>query len=163
MSPARIFYITVSLSFILSVVKTESLQSQQITYFNYLNYSSKWYYITSFSGINGLHGFVHEFLYIDGDTIIGSNAYYKIRNLRISEQVSPVHGITKSNNYAYALREDADSLFIYKYPDDTEKVYSNKPSAWRPGSSITYFEGEIPHRVYWMYQSPTRGWVEGIG
>jgi len=162
MTPPRIFYVTVSLSILLAAVKPESLQSQQITYFNYLNYTSEWYYLTYWSYINQNWGYNYEFYYIDGDTIIDSDAYYKIMKLLVHEVRSPVYSRSESIQYAYALREDADSLFTYKYPDGTQKVYSNKPSAWTDGR-ITFFGGEIPHRIYWKYQSPTQGWVEGIG
>ena len=137
--------------------------SQHITFFNYLNYTSKWQYQIDYNGINGVHGY-NEIVYnIDGDTLIEGNWYYKIRHLGRNIQESPNYVVGPVNNYyAYALRETPDSLFDYRYPDGHSQTVSQSPSAWI-GKNILYAEGQIPHRVYWEKYHPIQGWIEGIG
>src|SRR5688572_3596488 len=136
--------------------------AQHITYFNYLNYTSKWEYYMSYIGINGVHGFVEFIYFIEGDTLIGNQWNYKVRQIRRQTQVSPDYSVgTVTNHYVYALRETPDSLFVYHFPDGSIESFSQLPGGWN--ASTLNVEGQIPHRIYWWGQSPIRGWIEGIG
>jgi len=136
---------------------------QHITYFNYLNYTSKWQYQQDYIGIGGVHGY-NEFIYIiDGDTLVEGDWYYKIRQIRRQTQESPDFWVgSVHNDYVYALRETPDSLFVYRYPDGAVDSVSQSPAAW-VGKSIATVDGQIPHRVYWWGNYPIQGWIEGIG
>jgi hypothetical protein len=139
------------------------LVAQHITFFNYLNYTSKWQYRKDYNGINGVHGY-NEIVYtIEGDTLIEGNWYYKIIRRGRNIQQSPVYMVGPVHRYfAYALRETPDSLFDYRYPDGTSVIVSQSPSAWS-GNNILNAGGQIPHRVYWSDYHPIQGWIEGIG
>ncbi len=137
--------------------------AQHITYFNYLNYTSKWQYQQDYIGIGGVHGF-NEFIYfIDGDTLIEGNWYYKIRQISRQTQESPDFWVGSVHNYyVYALMETPDSLFVYRYPDGAVENILQSHAGWS-GKNIVNVEGQIPHRVYWWGHYPIQGWIEGIG
>ena len=139
------------------------LLSQHITFFNYLNYTSRWQYKEGFVGINGLQGYNDFNYFIEGDTLIEGDWYYKIRRIFRQTQTSPEYWVgTVTNHYTYALRETPDSLFVYRYPDGSIENVSQSPAAWSDESILTV-DGQIPHRVYWWGHYPIQGWIEGIG
>ena len=139
------------------------LVSQLITYYNYLNYTSRWQYKLEYFGINGLNGYNEYNYIIVGDTLIEGIGYYKVREQIRGTELTPMpHVNVGSLHYVYALRETPDSLFIYRYPNGRVDSISQTPDGWT-GRSVLDVAGQLPHRVYWSRYHPIQGWIEGIG
>src|ERR1035437_6901465 len=83
----------------------------QVTYFNYLDYSSEWRnYGSSFNGVYSSEEF--STTYFDGDTILSGKVYYKKYMLR--NIVDHPYSGTVSNLYLNGptfLREDSAGIF----------------------------------------------------
>lgn len=113
--------ITLILFLIIVVNKSYS----QMTYFNYLDYTSEWrYYVSGWGGFYIYDSY--ETRYFDGDETISGVVYYKEYSIKIeteyySEPIGPI-----SNTYyggPYFTREDASGKFYRLNPSDgTEAI-----------------------------------------
>jgi hypothetical protein len=85
----------------------------QISYFNYLDYTSEWrYYGGGWNGINAYDSY--ETRYFDGDETINGVVYYKMYSSSVVTQYNPPFGSTYSTIYAggpYYMREDSTGKF----------------------------------------------------
>lgn len=86
----------------------------QVTYFNYLNYTSEWRYY--YSGWSGFYmSDEYSTIYFDGDTTINGEQYYKQYNLRILTDYNTPQGTSTTYlNGPYFVREDNTGKF-YTY------------------------------------------------
>lgn len=142
-----------------------SKAQQHITYFNFLDYSSKWKYGAYYNNPNGT-GKWKEVFHIKGDTSVANEWYYKVfMQYQLYDNNNKLQKL--STTFAYNIREDKDSLLHFIYPNgnkfsinhstsDLEKSYPYKQP---------YPKGEIPFTTYYENQQfgPSCGIMQGIG
>lgn len=161
---------------LLLLVLTFGSSNAQITNSVYLDYSSLWHYYAG--GWNGVYTY-EQFTttYIDGDTSVNGQDYYK--------QFRYVHLITNSTWHSYTLygpnliREDDDNNFVY-YSNGSESVFLYNDSIAGANIGDAYpaigancnvedilyptLGGQTLKHVYGAVTSmTTAGIVEGIG
>ncbi len=113
------------------IAKTQT----HISYFNFLDYSSKWKSGAYFNSA-GSAGRWKEILYIKGDTLIANQWYYTVYNqYQLYDNDKNLKKLT--DTYAYALREDKDSIFHFVYPN------GNKFSI---NHSTSYLDQSFPYK-----------------
>jgi hypothetical protein len=138
---------------------------QNVTYFNFLDYTSKWKSGAYFSNAGGA-GRWKEILYIKGDTSIANQWYYKVYNqYQLYDNDKNLKKLT--DTYAYALREDKDSIFHFIYPNGNK--FSLNHSTTHLDQSFPYKQAyktaQIPFTAYYdnqMYGAACST-MQGIG
>jgi hypothetical protein len=111
------------------LISLTKLSYSQVTYFNYLDYTSEWrYYASGSTGINNFESY--ETVYLDGDITINGNIYYK--QYRKTVEINYNHPFlgtyTENNLYGPGyIREDNDGKVWYLANDSTEQLlYDNQ-------------------------------------
>ncbi len=143
-----------------------SLSAQQnIKFFNFLDYSSKWKNGAYFSNPSS-SGRWKEIFYIKGDTAIANEWYYKVYNqYQLFDNNYVVKKVTET--YAYALREDKDSVFTFIYANGNKNILSHASSELAKNFQYkqAFLKGQIPFVTYFDNQQfgASCGLMQGIG
>ena len=106
-----------------------SKSEAQTPYSHYLNHTCEWSLYGEYGDIGLGHN--HYKYYINGDTVIGANAYFKLFKLGVdSNWFNNTLTVTTYNEYAAALREDYQQRFYAIYAlQSTENLLFDFSSA----------------------------------
>ncbi len=138
---------------------------KNITYFNFLDYSSQWKY-GSYQTTPSGNVYTKSIFYVKGDTSIANEWHYKIY-----EQIQNFDGdykLTKaSEKFAYSLRESKDSIFHYTYPNGNQFSINHSTSYLKNAYPFNqpFAKAEIPFTTYYENQQygSACGLIQGIG
>lgn len=95
-------------------------KAQQITYFNYLDYTVEWSIYAG--GWSGFYGYtVHTTCYFDGDTVLAGKTYYKGVILRLdTNYTTPI--AVDTEQYMFFMREDSAGKIWRYVPNNGSEV-----------------------------------------
>jgi Secretion system C-terminal sorting domain len=138
---------------------------QNIKFFNFLDYSSKWRSGAYFNNPSG-SGRWKEIFYIKGDTAINNEWYYKVYNqYQLFDNNYVIKKVTEK--YVYALKEDKDSVFTFIYANGSKNTLSHASSELAKNFQYkqAFLKGQIPFVTYYDNQQfgASCGLMQGIG
>ena len=150
----------------------------QVTFFNYLNYTSEWRQYRGGWGESGYNTY-----YLDGDQTFGSVTYYKFYRSEHKIETNIYFGGTTITDTVYGpsyLREDSDGKFwFYNTSDSTESLWFDNQPVLDANIGDTYnFTGanctvenilnytlssRSLKRICGIYTNASTGSMEGVG
>lgn len=96
----------------------------QVTYFNYLDYSSEWRnYAAGWTGLNGFDSY--STTYFDGDETINGRVYYKQYQTAVTTNYNHPFQGTYTETFLYGpsyVREDSNGIFWYLDSQNNEQL-----------------------------------------
>jgi hypothetical protein len=152
-------------SIVFTLFSSALFAQKNITYFNFLDYSSQWKY-GSYNSTPSGNVYTKSIFYVKGDTSIANEWHYKI-----FEQIQTFDSnfkLTKaSEKFVYSLRESKDSIFSYLYNNGNEFVINHATSHLKNAYPYNqaFPKAEIPFTTYYENQQygSACGLMQGIG